>query len=92
MNKFKKSDIVPITVLATILIVLAIVANVVLSLIDYVFSQFTIIREMTNSKTKGKREMQKFYKWLSVRVKSVHLADNQRMLDAYIKVYNNAIK
>ena len=40
---------------------------------------------------KGEREMQKFYKWMAVKVKSVHLADNKRMSEAYESVYNNAI-
>lgn len=41
---------------------------------------------------KGQRDMQRFYKWMAVKVKSVHLADNDRMSTAYEKVYNNAIK
>ena len=47
---------------------------------------------MQSNKAKANREMQKFYKWIAFRVKSVHLADNQRMSEAYEKVYNNAIK
>jgi hypothetical protein len=41
-------------------------------------------------KRKGEREMQRFHKWMSIRVKSVHMADNSRMSQAYQKVYINS--
>lgn len=49
---------------------------------------------MTNKQLNrvGEREMQKFYKWMLFKVKSVHLADNSRMSEAYKSVYKNAIK
>lgn len=37
MNKFKKSDLFPMIVLGTFLLVLIIVANAVLNIINYIF-------------------------------------------------------
>ena len=36
-------------------------------------------------------EVDKFYAWL-LKIKSIHLADNQRMSEAYEIVYKNSIK
>jgi hypothetical protein len=47
---------------------------------------------MTNKQLnrKGNREMQKFYKWMAVKVKSVHLSNNEKMSEAYTKVFKSA--
>ena len=39
---------------------------------------------------RGEREMQKFYKWMALKVKSVHLADNEKMSEAFIRVYSSS--
>ena len=36
-------------------------------------------------------EVTKFYEWL-VKIKSIHLADNQRMSKAFDTVYKNSVK
>jgi len=46
---------------------------------------------MTSKERKATREMQRFERWLLKRVKTVHYADNERMSEAYQRVYNNAI-
>jgi hypothetical protein len=38
---------------------------------------------------KGERDMQRFYKWM-LKIKSIHLADNNRMSEAYQRVYINS--
>lgn len=38
------------------------------------------------------KEVENFYKWLSLRVKSVHLADNEQMSLAFEIVYKNSLK
>ena len=36
-------------------------------------------------------EVDKFYAWL-LKIKSIHLADNERMSEAYTRVYKNSIQ
>lgn len=40
---------------------------------------------------KATREMLRFEKWMLKRVKTIHYADNERMSEAYRRVYNNAL-
>ncbi len=35
------------------------------------------------------KEMNRFDRWMRVRIKSIHYADNKRMSEAYEKVYKN---
>ena len=39
----------------------------------------------------AKREMQRFERWMLKRVKTIHYADNERMSEAYARVYKNAL-
>lgn len=36
-------------------------------------------------------DVNKFYEWL-VNIKSIHLADNERMSEAFDRVYKNSVK
>ncbi len=45
---------------------------------------------MTREK-RAKREMQRFERWMLKRVKTIHYADNERMSEAYARVYKNAL-
>lgn len=36
-------------------------------------------------------EMQRFERWMLKRVKTIHYADNERMSEAYARVYKNAL-
>ena len=45
---------------------------------------------MTREK-KATREMQRFERWILKRVKTIHYADNERMSEAYKRVYNNML-
>lgn len=38
---------------------------------------------------KAIKEMQRFERWMLKRVKTIHYADNERMSEAYRRVYNN---
>jgi len=38
---------------------------------------------------KAIKEMLRFEKWMLKRVKTIHYADNERMSEAYRRVYNN---
>lgn len=40
---------------------------------------------------KATREMRRFERWMLKRVRTIHYADNDRMSQAYIKVYNNTM-
>ena len=40
---------------------------------------------------KAIKEMQRFERWMLKRVKTIHYADNERMSEAYRRVYNNAL-
>jgi hypothetical protein len=40
---------------------------------------------------KAIKEMLRFEKWMLKRVKTIHYADNERMSEAYRRVYNNAL-
>jgi hypothetical protein len=34
------------------------------------------------------KEMSRFEKWLTQRVKTIHYANNEKMSEAYIRIYN----
>lgn len=38
------------------------------------------------------KDVEKFWKWMSLKVKSIHLADNEQMSLAFESVYNNSLK
>lgn len=40
---------------------------------------------------KGIREMKRFERWMLKRVKTIHYANNEKMREAYQKVYDNAV-
>jgi len=45
-------------------------------------------KKQENNK-RGERDMQMFYKWM-LKIKSIHLADNNRMSEAYQRIYINS--
>jgi len=51
-------------------------------------------KRYTESKAKSSdavKQMEGFYSWM-LKIKSIHLADNERMSRAYQNIYNNAVK
>ena len=50
---------------------------------------FTIMKDKNKI---ASREMLRFERWMRVRVKTIHYADDARMSAAYQKVYDNIIK
>jgi hypothetical protein len=46
---------------------------------------------MISKEKKATKEMQRFERWILKRVKTIHYADNERMSEAYKRVYNNML-
>lgn len=46
---------------------------------------------MKNNSKEAFKEVEKFERWMTNRVKTVHYADDKRMSEAYERVYNNAL-
>lgn len=40
---------------------------------------------------RAEKEMHRFDRWMRTKVKTIHYADNERMSEAYRRVYNNII-
>lgn len=46
---------------------------------------------MTTKEKRATREMQRFERWMLKRVKTIHYANNEKMSEAYARVYNNML-